>query len=140
MNKNKIQTIGRAPLIRKVIQEAERQLTDIVGCKASISISFKDRREANTVEMTKLKSYICDKFDVTWEQVIGRSRMRDIVNARYSFIYIAFTQLNLNKSQIGDICHRDHTTVIHALICVEQMYYRSDPVAKMIDDIMILTA
>lgn len=45
----------------------------------------------------------------------SKSRLQDIVFARFLFCQIAHQQLGLTKLNIGKLLKRDHSTVIHAL-------------------------
>lgn len=126
--------------IREIIRKAETELSQVCDCKVSVSISLKNRVIKNSEELDKLKHLIWKTFGITWEEIKGLSRLREIVSARYCFMYIAHTQYSLNKSQIGDMCNRDHTSVIHAINTVNNLYSINDPVIRLIDEIKVLTA
>lgn len=64
----------------------------------------------------------CDDFYADKDAVMGKSRRREIVVVRHAIIALCkeFTQLSLKNigSHFGN---RDHSSVIHALNCVDQL-------------------
>lgn len=126
--------------IRQIIKDAEEQLGEVCECKVNISLKLMKRVIKKPKQIEQLKKLICKRFLVSWEEVTGPSRYTELVNARWAFMYIAHTKLEMNKSHVGEICNRDHASAIHAINSVEQMYFHNHPIVKIIDEIKLLTA
>lgn len=62
---------------------------------------------------------ICRRNGVTMAEVLGYSRKRGIVRARHDAMYAVRTLTGMTLEAIGDVFHRDHTTVVHAIKAVE---------------------
>tara|TARA_R110002020_G_scaffold101665_3_gene239322 strand:- start:3800 stop:4216 length:417 start_codon:yes stop_codon:yes gene_type:complete len=58
---------------------------------------------------------ICSKFwDVTRDDILGKSRVRKIVNARHSLRYFLSMSNDLSLAEIGALTQGDHSSVIHS--------------------------
>ncbi len=58
---------------------------------------------------------VCNHFNVTAEEVSGKSRKRDLVVARQVSMYLAQKYTKMPASRIGKlVAGRDHSTVIHS--------------------------
>ena len=57
---------------------------------------------------------ILDKYDVSWKDVIGRSRKKKYISIRAE-VYAYLLNHGFSKSHIGKICNRDHTSILHIL-------------------------
>lgn len=59
---------------------------------------------------------ICSHYDVTEQQIMGRTRKREIVLPRQVLMYLADKHIRMPASRIGRcVGGRDHSTVIHSL-------------------------
>lgn len=58
---------------------------------------------------------VCSYYAVTNEDIIGKSRCRDIIKARHMAIYIIRNKVKYKLKATGTLFNRDHTTVIHAI-------------------------
>jgi chromosomal replication initiation ATPase DnaA len=58
---------------------------------------------------------ICTKFwGVSREDILGKSRLRRIVNARHSLRYYLTMSNDLSLAEIGTLTQGDHSSVIHS--------------------------
>lgn len=56
-----------------------------------------------------------DKYDVTVEQMVGQSRKRQLIPARYEAAFRMSTEADMALPAIGRRLNRDHTTILHAI-------------------------
>ena len=64
---------------------------------------------------------VCNHYNVTHQQVLSRSRKRDIVTVRQISMYFAQKYTKMPASRIGQLIgNRDHSTVLHSCTTVEQ--------------------
>lgn len=74
------------------------------------------RRKLTALDIIKAGSKV---FNLSIERLQSKSRQSDIVRARNICMYIMKKKLLLSLCTIGKTFNRDHTTVIHALKCVD---------------------
>lgn len=67
----------------------------------------------NTFEI--INNQVSEIFEVSVEDIVGKSRKRHVILARYAAMYIARDLTNCILSKIGIEYNRDHSTVISAL-------------------------
>ncbi len=58
---------------------------------------------------------VCKARGIAVEAVMGRSRLRPIVWARWEVMYWLALELSWSLKAIGEFVGRDHTTVLHGL-------------------------
>lgn len=61
-------------------------------------------------------------FNITEEELKGRSRLGHLVRARHFYIYTMCKNTKLSKKAIGIILRRDHSTVVHAMQGMENNF------------------
>lgn len=61
----------------------------------------------------KIKSEICIRYDLLWETIQGRSRVRKVVDARRLYSGILRDLFSLSYHKIGKILNKNHATIIH---------------------------
>ena len=78
---------------------------------------------------------IADYYNITPEEVVGKGKTTNVVNARQMAIYLIRKLTGLTLEQIGEAMNRDHSTVLHSIRKVEELL-KSDPtMAGVIRDI-----
>ncbi len=78
------------------------------------------KKRFKQVEILEL---VAKEFNVTMESILSKSRVSDVVNARY--VYFAAVKMKLKKSLnvIGkETSNRDHSSVIHGLMCFKDRF------------------
>lgn len=78
---------------------------------------FASRKEELKNDMTpnKIISAVCDYFDVTYQDITGKKKNKEIVEPRMIAIYLISEILGLPLKSIGEIFGgRDHTTIMHS--------------------------
>ena len=57
---------------------------------------------------------ILDRTGLSWSELTAHNRLRHIVSVRYEVFYV-LRSLGYSYTKIGEICSRDHTTIIHGV-------------------------
>jgi hypothetical protein len=57
---------------------------------------------------------ICSFWGVTPKQVLGKSRIRNIINAKHSLRYFLMMSKDLSLGEVGALTDTDHATVLHS--------------------------
>ena len=79
---------------------------------------------------------VSDVFGVTHQDIVGKSRRMEIVQARQVAMYLCRNLLDASLSSIGiSFGGRDHTTVIHAIKTIEQKGPKNPSLDKTIKSI-----
>ncbi|MBK8625411.1 MAG: chromosomal replication initiator protein DnaA [Saprospiraceae bacterium] len=74
------------------------------------------------ISVENIKQLVAKYFDVPFEQLHSKTRMRDVVMARQLSMYLAKNYTSSSLKVIGDsFGGRDHSTVIHSLKTVQDM-------------------
>ena len=69
----------------------------------------------NSLSPDKIISVVCDYFNVSYQDLIGKKKSKEIVEPRMISIYLISELLNLPLVNIGKIFGgRDHTTIMHS--------------------------
>lgn len=75
----------------------------------------------------KILEDICEVFEKSIDVVISKKREREIVRCRQILCYIARTKTVYSYKSIGQaIGGRDHTTVIHSLQAIQDLFDSKD--------------
>lgn len=92
-----------------------------------------------TVELSidKVQSAVCDYFNITREDILSRTRKRQIVQARQIAMYLSRKLVpNCSLSSIGaEIGGKDHATVLHACTTVGDLMATDRLFRKYVSDI-----
>ncbi len=80
---------------------------------------------------------VSDFYDISPDEVIGKGKTKNVAAARQMSIYLIRKLTGLTLEQIGDVLHRDHSTVLHSIRKVEENL-QSDP--KLVDTVHDITA
>jgi ribosomal protein L9 len=109
-------------LREKMTEELQRRYEEKrkAEIKAAKEREEKTRREAIELErentritMRFVMREVTHKYGITKEQLIGAQRNNFIVRIRHEFFYRAATETEASLPMIGQLCNRDHTTVMH---------------------------
>ena len=100
------------------------------------------KKEATNYGKTKLKEalpIICLYWGVKDADVLGKSRLRDLVYARHSLRYLLHKDNNLGLAEIGTLTNSDHASVIHSVKVFEllaEQDYKFDELKKIISGVL----
>ena len=78
--------------------------------------------EQSNVTIDKVQKVVCDYFNITRDDLLSKTRKRQIVQARQIAMYMSRNLINCSLSTIGsEIGGKDHATVLHACTTVTDL-------------------
>jgi chromosomal replication initiator protein len=84
-----------------------------VGLNNQTQATFKKSKHNNINPDTVLK-IVSKKTGVSVNEILSRSRIREVSDARQMFCYIMREKYGMRYAKIGRIIGRDHATAIHS--------------------------
>ncbi len=121
-----ISLIANATLAHKeiTVELAEKITEKIVG------------EQQNEVTIDKVQKIVCDYFNITRDELLSKTRKRQIVQARQIAMYMSRTLINCSLSTIGaEIGGKDHATVLHACTTVTDLMSTDKTFKQYVTDI-----
>ena len=80
------------------------------------------RTESSDHIMQEIMGIVCDVFGVSKEDVVGRTRHREVVVARHTYCFLCSKLDPMGTlKRVGMSIDRDHSTVLHAIKKVNDM-------------------
>ena len=121
-----ISLIANATLAHKeiTVDLAEKITEKIVG------------EQQTDVTIDKVQKVVCDYFNITRDELLSKTRKRQIVQARQIAMYMSRTLINCSLSTIGaEIGGKDHATVLHACTTVNDLMTTDKTFKQYVTDI-----
>ena len=121
-----ISLIANATLAHKevTIDLAEQITEKIVG------------EQQNDVTIDKVQKVVCDYFNISRDELVSKTRKRQIVQARQIAMYMSRNLINCSLSTIGaEIGGKDHATVLHACTTVNDLMTTDKSFRQYVNDI-----
>ena len=88
------------------------------------------------VTIDKVQKVVCDYFNITRDQLLSKTRKRQIVQARQIAMYLSRNLMNCSLSTIGaEIGGKDHATVLHACTTVGDLMTIDKTFKQYVNDI-----
>ena len=75
-------------------------------------------------------SWVAATTGISVLKIIGKSRLQDVVRARWLAMYLMHLLLGMSSVQLGAMFSRDHTSVLHALRNIDRSYPQLDEISK----------
>lgn len=95
------------------------------------------KETSDSFNINELLDIVCDYFGVDVEDVLGKTRKREIVIARQVAMYLCQKVGKINTTQIGRLVgKRDHSTVNHSIKLVAAQIEKDKKFAKQIKEII----
>lgn len=116
--------IKKVPL---TLENARDTLADI------IKVDLYSHLSAETIIDT-----VCKYYNVKKEQVLGKSRPKNVVIPRQMAMYIAREELNDSFPALVKYFNKDHSTIVHAYERVQKALKNNDRTRKELKDILTL--
>lgn len=116
--------IKKVPL---TLENARDALADI------IKVDLYSHLSAETIIDT-----VCKYYNVKKEQVLGKSRPKNVVIPRQMAMYIAREELNDSFPALVKYFNKDHSTIVHAYGRVQKALKNNDRTRKELKDILTL--
>ena len=107
----------------------------ITGCEITMELArsciseLLGGSEPLEVTIDKIFTAVFKKYNVKKEDILGKSRTKDIANARHITAYLLLSVAEMSRSSIGKVLDRDHSTVISSLDAIEKRM-RQDPIFR----------
>jgi chromosomal replication initiation ATPase DnaA len=102
------------------------------------SLKLDRQKQVHDDRLEILKSTICEHYAVNDDEIMGRSRLGHIVEARRMFCYLSRMLTPKSLKVIGKKIDRDHATVLHQFNNVAGYVHISD--SSIISDIDTITS
>ncbi|MBR1574041.1 MAG: chromosomal replication initiator protein DnaA [Bacteroidales bacterium] len=103
---------------------ADQIITRIVG------------EDRTTVNIDQVQNTVCEYFNITREDLLSKSRKRNIVQARQIAMYLSRNLLNTSLTTIGaELGGKDHATVLHACTTVADLMSTDRTFRQYVSDI-----
>ena len=109
------------------IRELEGKLSEVyflatlsgkkVATMDEVKDIFSNQREEHKNDLTadKIISVVCDYFNISYQDIVGKKKSKEIVEPRMISIYLISEMLSLPLVNIGKLFGgRDHTTIMHS--------------------------
>lgn len=109
------------------LENAQDALADI------IKVDLYSHLSAETIIDT-----VCKYYNVKKEQVLGKSRPKNVVIPRQMAMYIAREELNDSFPALVKYFNKDHSTIVHAYERVQKELKNNDRTKKELKDILTL--
>ncbi len=93
--------------------------------------------EKSDVNMEKVQSSVCEYFNISREELVSKSRKRQIVQARQIAMYLCRNMIsNCSLAAISaEIGGKDHATVLHSCMTVSDLMATDKVFRKYVTDI-----
>lgn len=121
-----ISLIANATLAHKAItvELAEQITSQLVG------------EVKNELTIAQVQQVVCDYFNITREDMLSKTRKRNIVQARQIAMYMSRSLINCSLSSIGaETGGKDHATVLHACATVSDLMATDKVFKQYVSDI-----
>ena len=98
--------------------------------------------EKNDIDIVKVQKSVCDYFNISREELLSKSRKRQIVQARQIAMFLSRNLIsNCSLATIGqEIGGKDHATVLHACTTVSDLMATDKVFRKYVTDIESILA
>ena len=136
--------------VNSSVRELEGAFKQVVGyCQIKkVPLTLENARDA-LADIIKVDLYshlsaetiidtVCKYYNVKKEQVLGKSRPKNVVIPRQMAMYIAREELNDSFPSLEKYFNKDHSTIIHAYERVQKELKNNDRTRKELKDILIL--
>ena len=99
-------------------------------------VEFLGGAEPINVTIDKIFAAIEKKYDVNKTELVGKSRVKEIANARHIAIYLIRTITEMSLPNIGKIFNRDHSTVLSSIETIEKKVMSSPALDMEINELI----
>ena len=136
--------------VNSSVRELEGAFKQVVGyCQIKkVPLTLENARDA-LADIIKVDLYshlsaetiidtVCKYYNVKKEQVLSKSRPKNVVIPRQMAMYIAREELNDSFPALVKYFNKDHSTIVHAYERVQKALKNNDRTRKELEDILIL--
>ena len=114
-----------------LLQLKTRALAENAALTLDFASKFYGRAQKTVQKITprKVLSQTAKEFSFKVRDLCGKSRQKELVNARHIAMYLLRKDLNLPLMKIGELLgNRDHSTVIHAIEKINQEFTTNETI------------
>ena len=112
---------------------AQREITVSLAEKITEKIVGEQKNE---ITIDKVQKVVCDYFNITREDLLSKTRKRQIVQARQIAMFMSRSLINCSLSTIGaETGGKDHATVLHACTTVNDLMSTDKTFRQYVNDI-----
>jgi chromosomal replication initiator protein len=112
---------------------AHREITISLAEKITEKIVGEQKSE---MTIDKVQKVVCEYFNILREDLVSKTRKRQIVQARQIAMYMSRSLINCSLSTIGaEIGGKDHATVLHACTTVNDLMSTDKTFRQYVNDI-----
>lgn len=83
----------------------------------------------------RMARIVAEHYGIGWEHISGPARLPALVRVRHVFCFVCRRVLYESLPRIGHILRRDHTTVLHGELKIEEMLQTDQTLAQDIEQI-----
>ena len=136
--------------VNSSVRELEGAFKQVVGyCQIKkVPLTLENARDA-LADIIKVDLYshlsaetiidtVCKYYNVKKEQILGKSRPKNVVIPRQMAMYIAREELNDSFPSLEKYFNKDHSTIVHAYERVQKELKNNDRTRKELKDILTL--
>ncbi len=121
-------------MIRLLAYSSLLQVDIDLGLAQKVLREFLGTGHASLISIENIQSIVSGAYNVNLDQMIGKSRTKEVAEARMAAMYFAREYTNLSLKTIGlYFGGRDHSTVVHACKWVESKIAEDPQFSKKID-------
>jgi chromosomal replication initiation ATPase DnaA len=102
--------------VQDILDDASNRISEVMGEPARVHFNTGANHH-----LLKLKNTICEYYKINWADILGHSRMHEVVIARQMFCWFGYTHYNYKKTYMAAHLNRHHTTVIHSIDTVNDI-------------------
>lgn len=120
----------------RMVAQVENETITISHAKTHLKDLF-DEDSQKKISSSDIMSKVSEKFDVSIEDLVSKSRHNRVVQPRFVAMYLARKLTDLTTTDIGkEFGDRDHSTVLNAMNNIEKMIKENEEFREMIDDLV----
>ena len=105
---------------QKIISQLQRKMVKVYSVNNKV---IKTSPLPNLESATEMVKKICDKINITYEEMKSSTRIQEVVSARQSIWYIFNKEYGMTFTSISKIFNKNHATIIHGVKKVEDELY-----------------
>jgi len=135
--KSSIRALEAALIRLNVVSSLYNEPISLSHAKTHLKHLFDDETEKK-VTISDIMKRISEKYEVTVDDIMSKSRHSRIVMPRFIAIYLSRKLTKLTTIEIGkEFGNRDHSTVLNAMNNVEKLIKEEEDIREMIEDIIL---
>jgi len=128
-----MKNILEMPDVMNVIRNAELQIKHLTGYRVELRPNVVGKAQSGIKVL--LQDLICQFFNVSWQDIIGTRKHKDIADARKTYMFLAREILGQTSILTGNEVNRDHTTVLYAGYSMVNLMFVKDPISYKVNAI-----